>query len=211
MLDLMTLYVSQCDGAVGGPINNVTVQYPLRDWAPKAPQYLSQSSTSASGTVTSQSVATLTGVMSATTSNTTSRTGDSEATVLDVTASTTLQATGTVSPAPLLQEVPESTLSVAAIVGIAVGGAVLLALIVGLVACILRRRKREQPPTAVSPPSYETADTQETYGKPELDGQVMAYQYSKTDAAAPVQRTNVYAELDGGARSSPVGELPGRS
>lgn len=88
----------------------------------------------------------------------------------------------------------------------------LLALIVGLVACILRHRKRKQLPIAISSPSYEAVDSKESYDKPELDGQVMVYQYSKVDAAAPAHPPVVYAELDGGdCRSNPVRELPERS
>lgn len=207
----MTLYVSQCAGTVGGPINNKTVPYPLRDWAPKAPQYLPQSSTAPSSTATSQSVATLTGVAPTTIGSSTSRTNGNEATVLDDSTSATSRASGTASSAPGSQEGPKPALSVAEIIGVAVGGAVLLALNVGLVAWILRRRKRNRFPGAVSPPSYQAADTKEGYDKPELDGQVLAYQYSKPEVAVPAQSSVVYAELDGGGRSSPVRELPGQS
>lgn len=42
-------------------------------------------------------------------------------------------------------------------------------------------------------------------------GRTVAYQYSKAEVAVPAQLPVVYAELDGGGRSSPVRELPGRS
>jgi hypothetical protein len=204
----MTLYVSQCDSTVGGPINNDTVPYPLRDWAPKAPKYSFQSSATPSSTATSQSVATLTGVVPTMTSTTISSTGDGEATVLDDTTSTSSRASSTAATSPSTEGDAKPALSIAAIIGIAVGGAVLLALIVGLVACVLRRRKRKQLPIAISPPSYEAADTKEAYNKPELDGQVMEYQYSKADAAAPAHSPVVCVELEGDGRSSPVKELP---
>jgi hypothetical protein len=204
----MTLYVSQCDSTVGGPINNDTVPYPLRDWAPNAPKYSFQSSATPSSTATSQSVATLTGVVPTMTSTTISSTGDGEATVLDDTTSTSSRASSTAATSPSTEGDAKPALSIAAIIGIAVGGAVLLALIVGLVACVLRRRKRKQLPIAISPPSYEAADTKEAYNKPELDGQVMEYQYSKANAAAPAHSPVVYVELEGDGRSSPVKELP---
>ncbi|KAF3045801.1 hypothetical protein E8E11_008563 [Didymella keratinophila] len=112
--------------------------------------------------------------------------------------------------APISQEEPKPALSVAAIIGFSVGGAVLLALVVGLVAWILRRRKRNQFPRAVSPPFYEVTDVKKGCDKPELDGQVMGYQYSKAEVDAPAQPPIVYAELDGGSRSVPVQELSGR-
>ena len=212
-VDLMTLYVSQCDGTVGGPINNDTVPYPLRDWAPKAPQYLSQSSKTSSAAIFTtgpSAVVTLTGVAPATGSPTSS-TDNGEATVLDDATSTTSRATGAASRASTTQDGSKPVLSVAAIIGIAVGGAVLLALVVGLIAWILRRRKRKHYPRAVSPPGYQATDVKEGYDKPELDSQVMGYQYSKAYVAAPTPAPVVYAELDGGGRGSTVGELPGRS
>jgi len=213
MIDLITLYVSQCDGTVGGPINNETVPYPLNDWAPLAPQYLSQSSKTSSATSSnaSPSVVTSTGVAPTTTGGSTSRTSEGEATVLNDATSMTSQATEAASPASTTRYGLKPVLSVAATIGIAVGGAVLLALVVGLVAWILRRRKRIHFPRAVSPPSYQAADVKEGYDKPELDGQVMGYQYSKADAVAPAQSPVVFAELDGGGRSSLVRKLPVRS
>lgn len=210
----MTLYVSQCDGTVGGPINNETVPYPLRDWAPKAPQCLSLSSKVSSATIFTSNpsaVVTLTDVVHITTGSSSSSTNGNDATVLKNTVSTSSRATETAVPVSTSQDDSGSVWSVAAIIGVAVGGAVLLALVVSLVAWILRFRRRNQFPRAVSPPMYQATDTKEDYDKPELDGQAMGYQYSKADVAAPAQATVVYAELDGGRRGSTIGELPGRS
>ncbi|KAF1925855.1 uncharacterized protein M421DRAFT_7618 [Didymella exigua CBS 183.55] len=214
--NLMLLYVAQCDDTVGGPLNNDTVPYPLRDWAPKAPQYLSQSSNSPLDTVTSSEsrpVATLTGVSPtaiASLGSTTVSTNDSDATVLDDKASSSSFAIGPASATPIVQDISKPALSVAAIIGVAVGGAVLLALVIGFVAFVLRHRKRKQLSTSVSPPSCEGVDTKEGYDKPELDGQVRAYQYSKTDVGAPARMPVVYAELDDGRSASTARELPDR-
>ncbi|KAJ4367966.1 hypothetical protein N0V86_009807 [Didymella sp. IMI 355093] len=206
--DLMVLYVAQCDGTVGGPLNNDTVPYPLRDWAPKAPQHLSQSPAASSSATTKseiKSVETLTGIASLTTKapeSTTISANGSEATVFDHTTSASSQATGTMSLAPTIQGKSRTALNVAAIVGVAIGGAVLLALIVGLVAWILRHRRRNKLPIAVSPPNYEPADSKEGYDKPELDGQTVCLA-TDTSVLDGVCADNIkgMCELDGGVAS----------
>lgn len=215
-VDLMLLYVAQCDGTVGGPLNNDTVPYPLRDWAPKAPQYLSQS-TAASSTATSsesQSVATLTGVVAPTTAanpgSTTVSTQKSDATVLDDAISTSSRTSSTAASASETQDKSTPALSVAAMIGIAVGGTVLLALIVGLTAYILRRRRRREHAVPVSPQSYEAAESEGVYDKPELDGRVLVYQHSKAGVDVPVHPPVEYAELGGDGPVRLARELPDR-
>ena len=63
----------------------------------------------------------------------------------------------------------------------------------------------------MSPPSHEAADSKEGYEKPELDGQVLRYQYSEVGAGASMGAPVVYAELDGGSHVSPIRGLAGRS
>lgn len=154
---------------------------------------------------------TLTGVAPTTIGSSANETEHNEAIVLDDTTPAISRATGPVASTPGFQRDPKPILSVAAISGAAVGGAVLLTLIVGLVAWILRRHKRNIIPRAVSRPSYQAADTKESYYKPELDSHVLAYQYSKAEVAAPAQSPVVYVELDGSGRSSHVRELSRRS
>ena len=208
----MLLFTAQCAGTVGGPLTNDTVPEPLRDWMPKN-TFTSTTTPASTATLgASQFVATLTGVASAgiTTAGITSLSSDtisdSKATFLHDEASSASRATGTAFSAPT-QEDSKPALNVAAIIGIAVGGTVLLALIIGLVTFFLRRHKRKESAQLVLPPSYESADNKEGYEKPELDGQALGYQYAEVGVGAPT----VYAELDGGSSMSPVRELAGRS
>ncbi|KAJ8114501.1 hypothetical protein OPT61_g3637 [Boeremia exigua] len=195
--NLMLLFTAQCEGTVGGPLNNDTVPYPLRDWAPK---------NTATGSTETPNTATLTSNEPTASAGSATTTDESKATALDD-VSLSSDATSTATSAPSTQDDPKPALSKGAIIGIAVGGTFLLALIISLVAFLLRRRKRREPspviqlPTVQPPPGYEGVDKKDGYDKPELDGQVLAYQYSKSSAGAPTDAPTLYAELDGGGTS----------
>ena len=191
--DLMLLFMAQCEGTLGGPLTNDTVATPLNDWIPRTPM-----------PTTSLGVATET----ATATGTTEVESGSEATVLDDGALSTPRASSIASSTSASPDNTEPSLNVTAIIGIAIGGVALLALVVGVVTFILRRRRRKALPRAESPPVYKPTDSKDRYEKPELDGQALTYDCAEDDAgmhgAAPV----VYAELDGGSPVSAVGELP---
>lgn len=207
MADLMLLFMAQCEGTINGPMTNDTVTGTLGDWLPRT----------TFSSISSASMATLTGVAPIAipgTSSPTSQTiatGDSRATVRDYDTASSSRTTSTASSASAPQDGSGPALNVETIVGIGVGGTVLLALVIGLVAFFMRRRKRKEPTRSVSPPGYEPTDNKEGYQKPELDGHALQYQYSEAGTDAPIGSLMVYAELDGDSPVSPVKELPGRS
>lgn len=190
----MLLYIAQCEDTVGGPLNNDTVPYPLRDWVPKV-------------TAKSSIVASKTATSSADTS-----------TVTSTPTSLSLHEPSSFSSASATQEDSKSILSIAAIVGIAVGGTAVLFLIIGSVAFFLQRRKHRRLSTTIPPPNYEVNDSKEGYdvtSKPELDGQVLAYQPFTAGSSVIITTPVDYVELDGDGAAvspvSPIGEPVGRS
>ncbi|KAL1602189.1 hypothetical protein SLS59_004876 [Nothophoma quercina] len=191
--NLMLLFMAQCEGTLGSPLTNDTVATPLNDWIPRTPM-----------PTTSLGIATET----ATATGTTEVESGSDATVLDDGVLSTPRASSIASSTPASPDNTEPSLNVTAIIGIAIGGVALLALVVGVVTLILRHRRREALPRAESPPVYKPTDSKDRYEKPELDGQALTYDCAEDDAgmhgAAPV----MYAELDGGSPVSVVGELP---
>lgn len=99
----------------------------------------------------------------------------------------------------------EPVFTTAAIAGIAVGGTLLLALVVGLTLLFLRRRKHSQVEPyqrSMSPPIYKHGFDKVATEKVELGGQPLEHQYSEGGLRAPVK----YAELDAGSPVSPVRE-----
>jgi hypothetical protein len=197
---LMETFVAQCEGEVGGPLTNETVPAPLKDWLPKtvtltgvAPAVTSTSSSTSDSALRS-STTSLISIATATSDNT--------ASVLDGQFSSSSRAASTASSAPATHDASQPSLSLAAIIGVAIGGALLLALIVGLICFLVRRRKRKEPKRSVSPPIYEPAAEKQMYDKPEPDGQAMEHPFSAIGVCAPV----LYAELDAGSPVSPVRE-----
>lgn len=104
----------------------------------------------------------------------------------------TSQETSPASSAPTTDRPDKPALSTAATAGIAVGGTVLLALVVGAAFFFMHRRKQNKSTKPSSPPIYEP--TKAAYDKPELDGQALGHHYSELDVGTPVE----YAELDAG-------------
>ena len=211
--DLMGNFTEQCEGTVGGPLTKDTVPLPLRDWMPKD----KVRGTATSVVTLSASAATLIRIISTETTmtgstpvsaETTAPTMDSAVTVLDDKASSS-SSRATNSSAPTIGTDSTLPLNVAAIIGIAVGGTILLVLIVGLIAFFLRHRKRRELPRAESPPVYEPTDRKNGHEKPELDGQALGYQCSKVDASVHGSAPVVYVELDDMGHVSLVGELAG--
>ncbi|KAJ4339280.1 hypothetical protein N0V95_007833 [Ascochyta clinopodiicola] len=195
----MAIYTLLCEGTAGGPLNNDTVPLPLRDYAVK--NTLKATATPSVSRPGSQSFATSTGTVSAGTgtlgfgslsSDTAATASGSAATILDDKASSASRAANTASSSNTTSEVDQPVLSTAAIAGIAVGGTVLLALLIGAAFFILRRHKRNKSAKMALPPVYEPVDEKLAYGKPELDGQVLQHQYSEMGTGAPME----YAELD---------------
>ncbi|KAH6644431.1 hypothetical protein C7974DRAFT_20834 [Boeremia exigua] len=208
LTNLMMLFVAQCDGTVGGPLTNNTVPYPLRDWVPMT----TATTSTAAGSSATSSIATVTEATLGSTSVTVS---DSKATALDEDIASSSRATSTSSPASTTQGDPKPVMNVAAIIGVAVGGTVLLILSIGLVAFLLRRRRRGEPSPSDAPPYYNATDSQEkAHDKPELDGQAMAHEQPKIGAGesvvTPVHVPVEYAELDSGNPVRPVSELASR-
>jgi hypothetical protein len=200
---LMLLFSTQCDGTVGGPLNNNTVPTSLREYAPiDTPK-----STVLSSTVTSTANRIATDVVSTGTAdpipaNTAGTTSDSKATILNDKSGSSSRSTASTSPLPADHDGSKPGLNIATIIGIAIGGTLLLAFVVGLVAFILRRRKRKQVSTPVAMPP----GSREVYTKAELDGNMVAYYDTKCGEDAPANTSVVYAELDGGSH---VKELAG--
>lgn len=191
-LDLLAKYTDACAGTVGGPLNNETVPPPLRDYASK----VTHGSTATLLSTTSESTATST------------ETGPQE---VSKEASTSvpgeLSSASTASSEASASDESKSALNVAAIIGIAVGGAALLFLVIGLSIFYLRRRKRKGLGRK-SPPAYEPVGAKDVYDKPELDGQAVTYRYSESEAPTPGGTSDElhvgYAELDGGSPVSPA-------
>jgi hypothetical protein len=202
--DLMLLFTAQCDGTVGGPLTKQSVPYPLRDWMPKdTPKSSVLSSTTATSTANRTAIDLVsTGTAGPRPANSEGTTSDSKATILDDKSDSPSHSTATVTPVPADRYRSKLVLNIATIIGIAIGGTVLLAFVVGLVAFILRRRKRKQVSTLVALPP----GSREVYTKSELDGNMVAYCDTKCGEGAPANTSVVYAELDGG---SPVKELTG--
>jgi hypothetical protein len=202
--DLMLLFTAQCYGTVGGPLTKQSVPYPLRDWMPKdTPKSSVLSSTTATSTANRTAIDLVsTGTAGPRPANSEGTTSDSKATILDDKSDSPSHSTATVTPVPADRYRSKLVLNIATIIGIAIGGTVLLAFVVGLVAFILRRRKRKQVSTLVALPP----GSREVYTKSELDGNMVAYCDTKCGEGAPANTSVVYAELDGG---SPVKELAG--
>jgi hypothetical protein len=200
----MLLFTAQCDGTVGGPLTKQSVPYPLRDWMPKdTPKSSVLSSTTATSTANRTAIDLVsTGTAGPRPANSEGTTSDSQATILDDQSDSSSHSTATVTSVPADRYRSKPVLNIATIIGIAIGGTVLLAFVVGLVAFILRRRKRKQVSTLVALPT----GSREVYTKAELDGNMVAYYDTKCGEGAPANTPVVYAELDGG---SPVKELPG--
>jgi hypothetical protein len=200
----MLLFTAQCDGTVGGPLTKQSVSYPLRDWMPKdTPKSSVLSSTTATSTANRTAIDLVsTGTAGPRPANSEGTTSDSKATILDDKSDSPSHSTATVTPVPADRYRSKLVLNIATIIGIAIGGTVLLAFVVGLVAFILRRRKRKQVSTLVALPP----GSREVYTKAELDGNMVAYCDTKCGEGAPANTSVVYAELDGG---SPVKELAG--
>jgi hypothetical protein len=200
----MLLFTAQCDGTVGGPLTKQSVPYPLRDWMPKdTPKSSVLSSTTATSTANRTAIDLVsTGTAGPRPANSEGTTSDSKATILDDKSDSPSHSTATVTPVPADRYRSKLVLNIATIIGIAIGGTVLLAFVVGLVAFILRRRKRKQVSTLVALPP----GSREVYTKSELDGNMVAYCDTKCGEGAPANTSVVYAELDGG---SPVKELTG--
>lgn len=201
----MLLFMSQCEGTINGPMTNDTATGTLGDWLPKATSYTP---------TTSRIVATLTGVpTSAITESSSSSSqmitsSDKRDTVLSSQSPSSSQTISAESAAPKTQD-SKPVLNVAAIIGVAVGGAVLLALVTGLIAFFLRRRKRDQPTESIPQLSnYDNNDNKERYDKPELDGQELQYRCSEIDTVGPISSPVVYAELDGNSPMDLARELP---
>lgn len=201
IVDLMLLFISQCEGTKGGPLNNNTVPYPLRDWVPTNKPKSTSTPFSTSTSTSSPSVISSTGkdpehtLLSADAITTAS---DSRVTRLNDPISSHIVSTPTTSPEAAFKSEP--ALSIAAIAGIAVGCTVLLALLIGSIVLVLRRRK----PKEIKEPD---TCTPEEYNKPELDGHMLTYHDTKSSGDAQMNASVVYAELDGGDHS--VKELAG--
>lgn len=202
--DLMQLFTAQCDGTVGGPLTKQSVPYPLRDWMPKdTPKSTVLSSTTATSTPNRTAIDVIsTGTAGPRPANSAGTTSDSKATILNDRSGSYSHSTATTTPVPAERYGSKPVLNVATIIGIAIGGTLLLAFVVGLVAFILRRRKRKQVSTPVAMPP----GSREVYTKAELDGNMVTYYDTKCGEGAPANTSVVYAELDAG---SPVKELAG--
>ena len=195
--DLMQLFTAQCDGTVGGPLTKQSVPYPLRDWMPKdTPKSTVLSSTTATSTANRTAIDVVsTGTAGPRPANSAGTTSDSKATILNDKSGSYSHSTATTTPVPAERYGSKPVLNVATIIGIAIGGTLLLAFVVGLVAFILRRRKRKQVSTPVAMPP----GSREAYTKAELDGNMVAYYDTKCGEGAPANTSVVYAELDGGS------------
>ena len=200
----MLLFTAQCDGTVGGPLTKQSVPYPLRDWMPKdTPKSSVLSSTTATSTANKTAIEVAsTGMAGPRPANSEGITSDSKATILNDKSGLSLHSTATATPVPADRYGSKPVLNVATIIGISIGGTLLIVFVVGLVAFILRRRKRKQ----VSTPALMPPESREVYTKAELDGNMVAYYVTKGDEGAPANTSVVYAELDGGV---PVKELAG--
>ncbi|KAF1354142.1 hypothetical protein EJ07DRAFT_158758 [Lizonia empirigonia] len=182
-------------GTKGGPLTNESVPAPLNDYLPKTTL---RSSTLSSSTASPaiQTVATLTGIKTTDASSLESALLSTDMTAS--TASSSSQSSSAASSVPAPSNDPKSGMSVAAIAGVAVGGAVLLAIFIGIAIFFIRRRKRRQSSESTSPPAYEPAGSKQVYDKPELDGHALEYRYAEVDGSMPVG----YAELDAGGPCS---------
>jgi hypothetical protein len=198
----MLLFTAQCDGCIGGPLNNETVPYPLGIYTPKNTLKSAVLPSTTATSVASRSAAAdvvSTGTADSRPANAASIINDGNATILDDKSGHSSHNTATVTPLPADHDSSKPGLNIAAIVGIASGGTVLLTFVVVLVAFILRRRKRKQVPTSTPP------ESREVHTKAELDGNMVAYYDTKCGEGAHID-TSVHAELDGG---SLVTELAG--